>query len=147
MIKEFKEFAVKGNMVDMAVGIVIGAAFGTVVRSLVDDILMPVISALFDAPDFSNLFVLLKAPESTEGVNMNSLEAVREAGGAALGYGSFINAIIAFLLVAIALFFVIKAMNSLNRKEEEEAAPEPEPAKPTAEDLLTEIRDLLKKNG
>lgn len=143
MLKEFKAFAMKGNMIDMAVGIVIGAAFGTVIKSLVDDVLMPIISSIFNAPDFSNLFVLLKAPEVTEGINMESIEAVREAGGVALGYGLFINAIIAFLLVAMALFFVVKAMNKM-KKEEEEAAPAPAPG-PTTEDLLAEIRDLLKK--
>lgn len=143
MLKEFKAFAMKGNMVDMAIGIVIGAAFGTVIKSLVDDVIMPVISAIFNSPDFSNLFVILKAPEVLEGVNMESIAAVREAGGVALGYGLFINAIIAFLLVAMALFFVVKSMNKM-KKQEEEAAPAPPPG-PSTEDLLAEIRDLLKK--
>lgn len=143
MLKEFKEFAMKGNMLDMAIGIVIGAAFGTVIKSLVDDVLMPVVSSIFNSPDFSNLFVILKAPEAVEGVAMDSIAAVREAGGVALGYGLFINAIIAFLLVALALFFVVKAVNRMKAKEEE-AAPAPPPG-PSAEDLLTEIRDLLKK--
>jgi large conductance mechanosensitive channel len=143
MLKEFKEFAVKGNMLDMAVGIVIGAAFGTVIKSLVSDVVMPIVSAVTGSPDFSNLFMVLKAPEITEGVNMESIEAVREAGGVALGYGLFINALIAFILVALALFFVIKGMNKLKR--EEEAAPA-EPAAPPADiQLLSEIRDLLKK--
>lgn len=145
MLKEFKEFAMKGNMLDMAIGIVIGAAFGTVIKSLVDDILMPVIAGLFNVPDFSNLFVLLKAPADATGVNMGSIEAVRAAGGVALGYGLFINAIIAFLLVALALFFVVKAVNRMKKKEEE--APAPAPAGPTQEDLLTEIRDLLAKQA
>lgn len=144
MLKEFKEFAVKGNMLDMAVGIIIGAAFGTVVKSLVDDIMMPLISSITGAPDFSNLFVVLKAPAEAAGVNMESIAAVREAGGVALGYGLFINALIAFLIVAIALFFVVKGMNKLKR--EEEAAPPPAPPEPSAEEkLLTEIRDLLQK--
>ncbi|RMF22594.1 MAG: large conductance mechanosensitive channel protein MscL [Bacteroidetes bacterium] len=143
MLREFKEFAMKGNMLDMAIGIVLGAAFGTVVKSLVDDVLMPLISALTGAPDFSNLFILLKAPEVTEGVNMESLQAIREAGGSALAYGQFINAIVAFLLVALALFFVVKAVNRLKR--EEEAAPAPPPEPPVEVQLLTEIRDLLKK--
>lgn len=142
MLKEFKEFAMKGNMIDMAIGIVIGAAFGTVIKSLVDDILMPVISSLFNTPDFTNLFVILKAPANTLD-NLESIAAVREAGGVALGYGLFINAIIAFLLVAFALFFVVKAMNKMKKKEEA-AAPAPPPG-PTSEELLAEIRDLLKK--
>ncbi len=146
MLKDFKEFAMKGNMLDMAVGIVIGAAFGTVIKSLVSDILMPIISSVFGAPDFSNLFVLLKAPADMEGVNMESIASVREAGGVALGYGLFINAVIAFILVAFVLWMVVRSMNKLKKKEE--PAPEPEPAGPSAEDLLTEIRDVLKsQNG
>lgn len=146
MLKEFKEFAMKGNMLDMAVGIVIGAAFGTVIKSLVDDLLMPVISVLTGSPDFSNLFVVLKKPVEMEGVNMESIEAVRQAGGVALGYGLFINALIAFFLVALALYFVVKSMNRMKKKEEvKEAAPPPEP--PAQEKLLMEIRDLLKKTN
>jgi large conductance mechanosensitive channel len=143
MLKDFKEFAVKGNMVDMTVGIILGAAFGTVVKSVVDDILMPIVSSITGAPDFSNLFVVLKDPVDMAGVNMESIAAVREAGGVALGYGLFINATIAFLIVAFVLFMVIKAMNKLKRKEE--AAPAPAPPEPSAEEkLLTEIRDLLR---
>ncbi|MDX1410389.1 MAG: large conductance mechanosensitive channel protein MscL, partial [Saprospiraceae bacterium] len=104
MLKEFKEFAMKGNMLDMAVGIVIGAAFGTVIKSLVDDILMPVIASVFGTPDFSNLFVVLRDPADATGVDMTSIAAVREAGGVALGWGLFINAIIAFILVALVLW-------------------------------------------
>ena len=146
MLKDFREFAMKGNMLDMAVGIVIGAAFGTVIKSLVSDILMPIISSIFGTPDFSNLFVLLKAPAETEGVNMESIAAVREAGGVALGYGHFINAVIAYILIAFVLWIIERNKNKLKKKEE--PAPEPEPAGPTAEDLLTEIRDVLKaQNG
>jgi large conductance mechanosensitive channel len=145
MLKDFKEFAVKGNMVDMAVGIILGAAFGTVVKSIVDDILMPIVSSITGAPDFSNLFVVLKAPVDVAGVNMESIAAVREAGGVALGYGLFINAAIAFLIVAFVLFMIIKAMNKLKRKEEAAPAPPPAPPAPSAEEkLLTEIRDLLR---
>lgn len=142
MLKEFKEFALKGNMLDMAIGIIIGAAFGTVVSSFVGDIIMPVISSIFNAPDFGNLFVVLKAPADAAGVNMSSIAAVREAGGVALGYGLFINALISLLIVVMALFIVVKGMNKL-KKEQEAAAPAP--AGPSAEDLLAEIRDLLKK--
>ncbi len=140
MIGEFKEFAAKGNMVDMAVGIVIGAAFGTVISSLVADLLMPLIASIFGTPDFTNVFTVLKAPADATGVNMDSLEAVREAGGVALAYGKFVTSLISFLLVALALFFVVKGMNKAKAPE-----PEPAPAGPTQEDLLAEIRDLLKK--
>ena len=143
MLKEFKEFAVKGNMVDMAVGIIIGAAFGTVVKSMVDDILMPIVSAVFGAPDFSNLFVVLRNPT---GDVFTSIEAAREAGAVALGYGLFINALIAFTIVALVLFLIVKAMNRMKRQQETEeaAAPPPEPEPTREEILLAEIRDLLK---
>jgi large conductance mechanosensitive channel len=140
MLKEFKEFALKGNMLDMAIGIVIGAACGTVIKSLVDDLLMPVVSSLFNAPDFTQLFVVLRAPEMTLGTD--SLEEFRKAGGVAFAYGNFINALIAFLLVAFALYIVVKNMNKLKKKEE--AAPAPDPG-PSEIDLLKEIRDSLKK--
>ncbi|MDX1429559.1 MAG: large conductance mechanosensitive channel protein MscL [Rhodothermales bacterium] len=142
MLKEFKEFAMKGNMLDMAVGIIIGAAFGTVVKSLVDDILMPLVSGILGTPDFSNLFVVLKNP--TEQM-FTSIEAAREAGAVAIGYGLFINALIAFLIVAFVLFIIVKNMNKLMeaRKAEEEAAPPPPPEPSSEEKLLTEIRDLL----
>jgi large conductance mechanosensitive channel len=142
MLKEFKEFALKGNMVDMAVGIVIGAAFATVVGSLVDDIIMPLVAAIFQAPDFSNLFITLRNPS---GEVFSSIEAAREAGAVALGYGLFINALIAFLIVAIALFLVIRSMNRLMAmKAKEAAAPATPPAPTPQEVLLAEIRDLLK---
>ena len=136
MLKEFKEFAVKGNMVDMAVGIIIGAAFGTVVKSVVDDVLMPVVSSVFGAPDFSNLFVVLRA---VEGAEEQTVAAIREAGGVVMAYGLFINALIAFLIVVLVLFLVVKAMNRLKR---EEAEPDPGPTK--EEMLLAEIRDVLR---
>lgn len=139
MLKDFKEFAMKGNMVDMAVGIVMGAAFGTVIKSLVEDLLMPVVSSTFKVPDFTNLFKILKEPDSMEGVNMASLEAVREAGGTAFAYGNFINNLIAFILVAFALWIVVKGINNMKKKEEEA------PAGPTEVELLTQIRDELKK--
>ncbi len=133
-MKEFKEFAIKGNMVDMAVGIIIGWAFGTVIKSLVDDVIMPVVSGIFKLPDFANLFVIL----SGEG-DFTSVEAAREAWASVLAYGSFINALIAFLLLAFAVFMVIKWINKMKRAEEEA------PAGPSEIDLLTEIRDNLKK--
>jgi len=130
MMDEFKEFAVKGNMVDMAVGIIIGGAFGTIVKSLVDDIIMPPIGLLLGDVDFSNIVITLKeATEAAEPVTMN--------------VGSFINNIISFLIVAWAVFLLVKGMNSMKKKaEEEEAAAPPEP--PKSEVLLEEIRDALK---
>ncbi|TFG54491.1 MAG: large conductance mechanosensitive channel protein MscL [Gemmatimonadales bacterium] len=139
MLKDFKEFALKGNMVDMAVGIIIGAAFGTVVKSVVDDILMPVVATVFNAPDFSNLFTVLRNPT---GETFTSIAAAREGGAAVLGYGLFINALIAFLIVAFVLFMVVKQMNKL--KKEAPAAP-PEPS--AEEKVLKEIRDLLAKRA
>ena len=132
----------KGNMLDLAIGFILGAAFGTVVKSLTDDVVMPIVASIFGTPDFSNLFVLLKEPADAAGVNMSSIEAVREAGGIAMGYGLFINALIAFLLVALVLFFIVRNVNRLKAKEE---APEEVPAGPSQEELLAEIRDLLKK--
>ncbi|WP_375202017.1 large-conductance mechanosensitive channel protein MscL [Hyphococcus sp.] len=129
MIKEFQEFAVKGNVVDMAVGIIIGGAFGTIVKSLVDDVIMPPIGLLLGGVDFSNIVVPLKAATAdTEAVTMN--------------IGSFINNIISFLIVAWAVFLLVKGMNSLKKKAEEQPAAAPEP--PKEQVLLTEIRDLLK---
>ena len=140
MLKEFKEFAMKGNMLDMAVGIVIGAAFGAIISSLVDDVIMPPIGLLLGGVDFSQLFYVLKG----EGV-YNTIEQAKEAGAVTWNLGLFINAIIKFVIVAFALFMVIKGMNKMKR--EQEAAPE-EPAEPTADvKLLEEIRDLLAKRA
>lgn len=136
MLKEFKEFALKGNMLDMAVGIIIGAAFGTIVSSLVDDIIMPPIGLLIGGLDFSQFFLVLS--EGTSPAPYLSVEAAKEAGAVTLNIGLFINALIKFLIVAFALFIVIKGMNNLRKKEE--AAPA---APPKQEVLLEEIRDLL----
>ncbi len=145
MLKEFKEFALKGNMVDMAVGIIIGAAFATVVQSLVNDIIMPVIAALVSVPDFSNLFVTLRNPT---GQVFTSVEAAREAGAVVLGYGLFLNAIIAFLIVAFVLFIVVKNMNRLMAMKAAEAAEPDTPPAPSAEEvLLSEIRDILRSQA
>jgi len=142
MLQEFREFAIKGDMVDMAVGIVIGAAFGSVVKSLVDDLLMPVVSGLIGKPDFSNLFLVLRNPS---GVEVTSVKAARDAGAAVFAYGLFLNAVIAFLLVALALFFVLKSVNRLRRQQEMAPAP---PAEPSGTDkLLMEIRDVLKRKA
>ena len=130
IIKEFQEFAVKGNMVDMAVGIIMGGAFGTIVNSLVNDIIMPPIGLAIGGIDFSKLALVLKPAEG-------------DAAAVAINYGKFINAGISFLIVAWALFMLIKAMNTLKKKQE--AAPAAPPAPTKDQVLLTEIRDLLSK--
>lgn len=129
MFKEFKEFAMRGNVVDMAVGIVIGAAFGKIVSSLVGDVIMPPIGVLLGGVDFSNLTMTLKA-------------ATVEAPAVVLSYGKFIQTVVDFIIVAFAIFMVVKAMNSLKRKKEEAPAAPPAPSK--EETLLTEIRDALR---
>jgi large conductance mechanosensitive channel len=134
MLKEFKEFALKGNMVDLAIGVIIGGAFGRLVESIVADIMMPIIGLLTGGIDFSNLYLQLSgAPAPT-------LATAREA-GATIAYGNFITLLINFLIVAWVLFIVVKAMNRFKKKE---AAADPAPAKETL--LLTEIRDLLAKD-
>ncbi len=140
MLKEFREFAIKGNMIDMAVGIVIGAAFSAIIASLVDDVFMPVIGLLIGGLDFSNWFILLG---DAGGASIPTIDAAKEAGIATLNIGLFINAIVKFLIVAFALFMVIKAINSMKRKEEEKPATPPAPS--AQEVLLGEIRDLLSK--
>ncbi|MBI1307882.1 MAG: large conductance mechanosensitive channel protein MscL [Bacteroidetes bacterium] len=142
IIKEFKTFAMKGNLIDMAVGLAIGAAFGAVATSFVADIFTPILSMLFGSPDFSNLFIILKNPANTEGVDLTSVTSIREAGGVVLAWGLFLNAAVSFVIIAFALFMVIKGMNNMKKKEE--AAPAA-PAGPSETDLLAEIRDLLKK--
>jgi large conductance mechanosensitive channel len=137
MLKEFKEFALRGNVVDMAVGIIIGAAFSTIVRSLVDDIIMPPLGVITGGMDFSNMFIALN------GEHYPSLAAARQAGAPTINFGVFINNVISFLLVALALFMAIKAMNRLRRKQEEDSASEPPPSREV--ELLTEIRDALVK--
>ncbi|MGQ0734518.1 MAG: large conductance mechanosensitive channel protein MscL [Acidobacteriota bacterium] len=140
MLKEFKEFAIKGNMVDMAVGIIIGGAFGTVVTSLVADILTPIVAAAAGGPDFSNMFLVLSNPNN---VNAVSVTAAREGGASVLAIGLFVNALTAFLMMALALFFVVKAINALRREHAVAPAPPLEP--PAQERLLAEIRDLLQR--
>lgn len=127
MFKEFKEFAMRGNVLDMAVGIIIGAAFGTVVKSMVDDLLMPPIGLGLGNVDFSNLFVVLKEG-SKAAAPYASLAAAKAAGAVTLNYGLFVNSVVSFLIVAFAVFLVVRAMNRLKRKEEEP------PAAPTTRD-------------
>ena len=132
IIKEFKEFAVKGNVVDMAVGIIIGAAFGKIVSSLVADVVMPPIGVLLGGVDFTNLALTVKA-------------AVGKTPAVVIGYGKFIQTVVDFTIIAFVIFILVKGINSLKRKEEEAPKPPPEPT--AQEVLLTEIRDLLKERA
>jgi len=138
MIKEFQEFIARGNVMDLAVGVIIGGAFGLIVSSLVDDIIMPIVGAIFGGFDFSNYFL----PLSSE-VTANSLAAAREQ-GAVLAYGNFITVLINFLILAWIIFLMVKAVNNLRRRlEREEKVADVPPAPPADVKLLTEIRDLL----
>jgi large conductance mechanosensitive channel len=139
MLKEFKEFAMRGNVVDMAVGIIIGAAFGKIVSSLVNDVVMPPVGLLMGNVDFSQLFVNLS------GTDYATLAEAQAAGAATINYGMFINTVLDFIIVAFAIFMVIRAMNRMKRKQEETPAEAPKPSMEVQ--LLTEIRDSLKSRG
>ena len=134
--KEFKEFAVKGNVMDMAVGVIIGGAFGKIVTSLVNDIIMPLISKATGGVSFTDLFINL-----TNDTTYETLAAAKEAGVSVFAWGQFVQNIIDFLIIALCIFLMIKGINNLKKKEEPAPAA---PAGPTQEELLTEIRDLLK---
>ena len=139
MLKEFKTFIMKGNVMDLAVGVIIGGAFATIVKSLTGDVIMPVVGAIFGGLGFADYFTPLSGS-----VTATTLEAAREQ-GAVLAYGSFITAAVNFMILGFIIFLMIRAINSLMKQEEEApAAPAPPPAR---EVLLTEIRDLLKKQG
>ena len=139
MLNEFKKFAMRGNVVDMAVGIIIGASFGKIVSSLVSDVVMPPIGLMMGKVNFSQLFIDISGGEYA------SLAAAQEAGAATINYGMFINTVLDFVIVAFAIFMIIRGMNKMQKKEEEKPA---EPPKPSAEvELLTEIRDSLKARG
>ncbi|MBN9073537.1 MAG: large conductance mechanosensitive channel protein MscL [Rhizobiales bacterium] len=141
MLKEFQEFIARGNVMDLAVGVIIGAAFGKIVDSLVNDIIMPIVGAIFGGFDFSNYFLPLSST-----VTATSLDAAREQ-GAVFAYGNFITVLINFLILAWIIFLMVKAVNNLQRKLEREK-PAPAPAAPPADvALLTEIRDLLAKRA
>lgn len=140
MLNEFKEFIAKGNVMDLAVGVIIGGAFGLIVKSLTDDVVMPIVGAIFGGFDFTDYFVPLAS-----GVTASTLEAAREQ-GAVLAYGSFITVALNFLILAWIIFLMVKAVNRL-RREQEEARTETPPAPPPDIALLTEIRDLLAKGN
>ena len=140
MLKEFRDFAVKGNMLDMAVGIIIGAAFGTIVTALVNDVIMPVVGLFTGGADFGDMHMVLQ--EGSPAGPYATLEQAAEAGAVTLNWGVFINALISFLIVAFVLFLIIRNFNRIKKAEEEAPAAPPEPA--AEEVLLTEIRDLLK---
>ena len=137
MLSEFKAFIMKGNVMDLAVGVIIGGAFGTIVKSLTDDLIMPIVSAMFGGLDFSNYFSPL-----SDAVTATSLEAAKEQ-GAVLAYGSFFTALVNFLILGFIIFLLVRAVNNMMKKEEE--APAAPAAPPAQEVLLGEIRDLLKK--
>lgn len=138
MFSEFKKFILRGNVMDLAVGVIIGGAFGAITTSLVDDVLMPIIGAIFGGLDFSNYFAPL-----AQGVTASTLDAAKEQ-GAVLAYGSFITSVINFLIIGFIVFLMVRGVNRLmeSMKEEEEAAPAPGPTKD--QELLMEIRDALK---
>ena len=140
MFAEFKKFIMKGNVMDLAVGVIIGAAFAAIVSSLVGDVITPIIGAIFGGLDFSNYFVPL-----AEGVTATTLTEAKEQ-GAVLAYGNFITAVINFLIIGFIIFLMVRALNKMMEKKEkeEEAAPAPEPEPGAEEKLLAEIRDLLK---
>jgi len=141
MLREFKEFAMRGNVIDMAVGIIIGAAFGTIVNSLVNDVIMPPIGLVLGGVDFSNMFVVLQEGTKAAAPYASVAEA-KAAGAVTLNYGVFLNSIVSFLIVAFAIFMVVKGANSLKQQQAEAPAAPPAPTKDQL--LLTEIRDLLK---
>ncbi len=137
MLKEFREFIQKGNVMDLAVAVIIGGAFGAIVTSFVNDIIMPILGIFTGGIDFSNLFV------SLDGSTYATLAAAQEAGAATLNYGLFINAVINFLVIAFVIFMLVRTVSNMQKKEEEAPAAPPEPS--AEEKLLAEIRDLLKK--
>jgi large conductance mechanosensitive channel len=137
MLKEFQEFIAKGNVMDLAVGVIIGGAFGLIVSSLVDDIIMPIVGAIFGGFDFSNYFLPLSS-----NVTATTLAAAREQ-GAVFAYGNFLTVVINFLILAWIIFLMVKAVNTMRRRLERQKAEEPAAPPPADVQLLTEIRDLL----
>ena len=141
MLREFKEFAMRGNVLDMAVGIIIGAAFGTIVNSLVTDVIMPPVGLALGGVDFTNMFVTLREGAKAAGPYA-SLAAAKDAGAVTLNYGMFVNSIVSFLIVAFAIFMIVKGANSLKQQQAE--APAAPPAPTADQKLLAELRDILR---
>jgi large conductance mechanosensitive channel len=141
MFAEFREFIARGNVLDLAVAVIIGAAFGAIVTSLTGDVIMPVIGAIFGGADFSNHFILLSVPDGYEGAT-GDYAALKAAGAAMIGYGAFLTALINFVILAFVIFLLVRAANRLIARKDEAA-----PAGPSEIDLLTEIRDELRKRG
>ncbi len=139
MIGEFKSFIMRGNVLDLAVAVIIGAAFATLVTSLTGDVIMPLVGAVFGGADFSNYFVLLSVPDGYEG-SLTDYAALKEAGAAMIGYGAFLTALINFVILAFVIFLLVRAANRLIAKQEEAPGP-------SEVDLLAEIRDELRKKG
>jgi large conductance mechanosensitive channel len=139
-VKEFKEFAIKGNVMDLAVGVIIGGAFGKIIDSVVKDLVMPIVSSIIGQPDFSNLYIVLKG-NVPDGATLEKAREIPET--AIFAYGSFLTVALNFFLLALVVFLLVKGINSLKRKEEAKTSAAP-PAPTKEEILLTEIRDLLK---
>jgi len=144
-VKEFKEFAIKGNVIDLAVGVIIGGAFGKIVDSVVNDLVMPLVSALIGQPDFSKKYVVLKG-EVAPGLSLADARAVKDS--VIFAYGNFLTVALNFILLALIIFLMIRSINAIKRKEEAKPAPAaPAPPPTHSEELLSEIRDLLKKQS
>lgn len=146
MLKEFKEFAIKGNVVDLAVGVILGGAFGGIVNSLVKDVIMPPVGLLVGGVDFGNLFVVLKNGSKAPPPYLTLAQAT-EGGAVTINFGIFINTLINFLIVGVSMFVVVKLINRLRRQNEKPAPPPPPPTPPRQEVLLEEIRDLLRQRS
>ena len=140
MWTDFKAFIARGNVLDLAVAVIIGAAFATIVGSLTDDVIMPIIGAIFGGADFSSYFILLSTPDGYDGP-VTDYAALKQAGAAMIGYGAFVTALINFLILAFVIFLLVRWANRLVKKADDA------PAGPTEVELLTEIRDELKKRG
>ena len=144
MFKDFKAFIARGNVMELAVGVIIGAAFATIVSSLTDEVIMPLVGALFGGLDFSNQFVLLSVPEGYTG-STSDYAALKEAGAAMIGYGAFLTAVFNFMILAFVIFLLVRYVKRV--VAEFEGKPEAAPQGPSEVDLLTEIRDELRKRG
>lgn len=144
-VKEFKEFAVKGNAIDLAVGVIIGGAFGTIVTSVINDLIMPLVGAIIGKPDFSSLYLVLKDPNHLVTSGMTLANARKIDGVSVFAYGNFITVAINFILLALVIFLMVKGINKLKKQQEEKPAT---PAAPSSTDsLLMEIRDTLKNKS